>query len=512
MIRLNDILENIESYHPGADLELVKRAYVFSAKVHQGQIRLSGEPYLIHPLEVAHILTQLKLDELTVTTGLLHDTLEDTHTTKEETERLFGSEITSLVDGLTKLSKISFTTHEERQAENFRKMIVAMTKDIRVLLIKLADRLHNMRTLEFLSIEKQKETAQETLDIYAPLANRLGIGWVKAELEDLTLKHLKPEVYYDLAGKVAEKRVERKKIVEEVKRIVEEKLLEFKLEAMALGRPKHFYSIYQKMERQGTDFDQVYDVIGLRIIVNTVRQCYEALGIIHSAWVPVPGRFKDYIALPKANMYQSLHTTIIGPYGKRVEIQIRTEEMNRVAEEGVAAHWRYKEGKDRKEEAERQFTWLRQLLEWQQDLKDPREFLETVKIDLFPNEVYVFTPKGEVREFPRGATPIDFAYSIHTEIGHRCHGAKVNGKLVSLKYELKNGDMVEILTSSQAHPSKDWLKFVKTSKARTKINHWLRTEEEKGRGFSLTRMVHKLVPEIHLPRRVVKKGKKGRKR
>lgn len=477
MIRLNDIIDKIHAYNPDTDVDLIEKAYVFSAKIHQGQVRLSGEPYLIHPLEVAGILADLKLDVATIATGLLHDAVENTYTTLEEIEKLFGKEISPLVDGVTKISKITFGTHEEQQAENFRKMLIAMAKDIRVILIKLADRLHNMRTLEYHSPKKQKEIAKETLDIYAPLANRLGIGWVRAELEDLSLQFLEPEVYYDLMRKVVKIKKEGNAYIHEVKTIISNRLVEYNLKDHVEGRLKHIYSIYQKMKKQNIEFDRVYDLIAFRIILDSVQECYEALGIIHSLWKPVPGRFKDHIAMPKANMYQSLHTTVIGPHGERVEIQIRTGEMHRIAEEGIASHWKYKEGKDIGKKTDREFAWLRRLLEWQQDMKDPREFLESVRVDLFPEEVYVFTPKGEVKEFPRGATPLDFAYSIHTDVGHQCNGAKVNGKIVPLKYELKNGDTVEIITSSNQHPSIDWLKIVKTSRAKAKIRHWVKTNQ-----------------------------------
>jgi guanosine-3',5'-bis(diphosphate) 3'-pyrophosphohydrolase len=439
MIRLNDILGKISRYLPGADLSPIEKAYVFSAKVHQGQVRLSGEPYLVHPLEVASVLADMKMDIATVASGLLHDTVEDTYATMEEIKETFGAEIAALVDGLTKISKITLATHEEQQAENFRKMLLAMAKDIRIVLIKLADRMHNMRTLEYLPPESQIKIAQETLDIYAPLANRLGLDRIKTELEDLSFRFLHPEEYRQLAKEVAWKKEEREKYIQEVSSIISEKLASYGFIGKVSGRPKHFYSIYRKMKAQNLEFEQVYDIIAFRIILNTVKDCYEVLGIIHSLWKPVPGRFKDYIAMPKANGYQALHTTVIGPYGERVEIQIRTEEMNRTAEEGIAAHWQYKEGKVFDPKDSKQFAWVRQLLEWQQDLRDPREFLETVKIDLFPDEVYVFTPKGDVKQFPIGSTPVDFAYSIHTQIGHQCVGAKINGKIVPLRYQLKNG-------------------------------------------------------------------------
>ena len=477
MIRLNNIIDAVVSYNPEANLDIIEKAYVFSAKAHHGQLRLNGEPYLMHPLEVAAILAKLHLDEASIATGLLHDTVEDTHATLEQIEEAFGKEIASLVDGVTKISRISFGTHEEQQAENFRKMIIAMAKDIRVILIKLGDRVHNMRTLTFLAPEKQLEIARETLDIYAPLANRMGIYWIKGELEDLSFAYLEPAAHHDLEKKVAAKKKERERYVDEVIRIMNEQMEQFGIKAEVSGRPKHYYSIYYKMQNEQLEFDQIYDLIAFRLIVPTLKDCYEALGIIHSVWTPVPGRFKDYINLPKANMYQSLHTTVIGPYGQRIEIQIRTEEMHRIAEYGIAAHWKYKEGKSLDLVDDKRFAWLRQLLEWQKDLKDPREFLETVRVDLFPDEVYVFTPKGDVKEFPRGASPIDFAYSIHTDIGHHCVGAKVNGRLVPLKYQLKNGDSIEIITSSRQTPSKDWLKVVKTPRARTKIRSWIKTEE-----------------------------------
>ena len=487
MLRLNDILDRVSSYHPDPDLDLIKKAYVYSAKVHQGQIRKSGEPYLIHPLEVAGLLAELKLDEASVVTGLLHDTIEDTLATKEEVAELFGAEIAELVDGVTKLSQFSAAnTHEEKQAENFRKMVVAMAKDIRVLLVKLADRTHNMRTLDHMKPESQERIARETLDIYAPLANRLGIQWIKSELEDLSFKYLRPQDWAELSVKVAEEAREKEKYVGEVVEIINEKLGESQVPAEVSGRVKHVYSIWRKMRQLDVEFDQIQDVIGFRVIVDTVAQCYESLGIIHALWKPIPGRFKDYIAIPKPNLYQSLHTTVIGPKGERIEVQIRTREMHEIAEEGVAAHWAYKEkGRDgkgggelSKKDAE-SFGWLRQLVEFQREVADPREFLETVKVDLFSDEVFVFTPKGAVKSLPRGATPVDFAYTIHSEIGEHCVGAKVNGKLVPLRYKLKNGDTIEILTSPHSHPSKDWLTFVKTSRAQARIRQFIRQAEHR---------------------------------
>lgn len=480
MIRLNDILQKVASYHPEADLDIIKKAYVYSAKVHQGQLRRSGEPYLVHPLEVAGILADLKLDEASIVTGLLHDTIEDTLATPEELTELFGPEVAQLVDGVTKLSKFSASatlSQEEKQAENFRKMIIAMAQDIRVILVKLADRTHNMRTLEHMKEEKQQRISQETLDIYAPLANRLGISWIKIELEDLSFKYLKPHDFQSLREKMDQRQKERERYIEEVIALLETKLVERNLHGKVQGRFKHLYSIYRKMRSQGIDFDQVHDIIAFRIILPSIPACYEALGLIHQLYKPVPGRFKDFIAIPKPNMYQSLHTTVIGPMSERVEVQIRTEEMHKIAEEGIAAHWAYKEGKSPVSRDDEKFAWLRQLLEWQQDLKDPKEFLETVKVDLFTDEVFVFTPKGDVRSLPRGATPVDFAYAIHSDVGGRCVGAKVNGKIVPLRYKLKNGDMVEVLTSPQAHPSKDWLTFVKTSRAQQRIRGFIKQQQ-----------------------------------
>jgi GTP pyrophosphokinase len=475
MRTLGDLLTEIPRYQPGADLELVRRAYAFSEEVHDGQRRLSGEPYHLHPLEVAALLVDFKMDVTTVTAGLLHDVLEDTGTSKALLAERFGADIAELVDGVTKIGKLAFASREERQAENFRKMLVAMARDIRVLMIKLADRLHNMRTLEYLPAEKQRKIAQETLDIYAPLAHRLGMAKVKGELEDLALKALQPDAYEDLQRRVAKRRLEREAEINQVIAILQKKLGEVGIETQITGRPKHFYSIFKKMQ-QGREFDEIYDLTAVRLIAPTVRDCYGALGVVHSLWKPVPGRFKDFIAIPKSNMYQSLHTTVIGPKGDPVEIQIRTLEMHRIAEEGIAAHWLYKE-KRGKDGFDRAFVWLRQLLEWQQEMKDPREFMETVKVDLFPDEVYVFTPKGDVKPLPEGSTSIDFAYAIHTEVGNHCVGARVNGKLVPLRQPLRQGDIVEILTSPTQKPSRDWLKVVRSSRARSKIKQWLRTEE-----------------------------------
>jgi GTP pyrophosphokinase len=474
---LQDLISRVQSYNPVADVAVITRAYEFSADVHRGQKRLSGEPYLTHPLEVAGIIAELRLDVPSVATGLLHDTVEDTLTTVAQVEQMFGPEVASLVDGVTKISQINFTTREEKQAENFRKMILAMARDIRVILVKLADRTHNMRTLGHLPPQKQLEVAQETLDIYAPLAHRLGIYWLKTELEDNALRYVHPEVYYQLKRWVAKKKDERERYIKEVISVLSKKLHEADIEAEVTGRPKHFYSIYQKMQQQNLLYDQIYDLVAFRVLVDSVRECYEALGIVHANWKPVPGRFKDYIALPKANLYQSLHTTVIGPYGERIEVQIRTHEMHRVAEQGIAAHWMYKgPGSVRLEDSQR-FAWLKQLVEWQQNLQDPQEFLQSVKGDLFADEVYSFTPKGDILNFPEGATVIDFAYRIHSEIGNHCTGARVNGKLVPLRYRLQSGDTVEIITTPQQTPSKDWLKIVKSARTIAKIRAWIKAEQ-----------------------------------
>jgi GTP pyrophosphokinase len=476
MRTLADLLTEIPRYQPGADLDLVRRAYAFSEEVHDGQRRKSGEPYHVHPLAVASLLVDFKMDVTTVTAGLLHDVLEDTTTTKDVLAQRFGDDIAELVDGVTKIGKLAFASREERQAENFRKMLVAMARDMRVLMIKLADRLHNMRTLQYLAPGKQRAIAQETLDIYAPLAHRLGMAKVKGELEDLALKWLDPSAYEDLHRRVAKRRLEREAEINQVIAILQKKLGDVGIQSQITGRPKHFYSIYKKMQA-GREFDEIYDLTAVRIIAPTVRECYGALGVVHSLWKPVPGRFKDFIAIPKSNMYQSLHTTVIGPKGDPVEIQIRTPEMHRIADEGIAAHWLYKERRDQRDGLDQAFVWLRQLLEWQKEMKDPREFMETVKVDLFPDEVYVFTPKGDVKALPEGSTPIDFAYAVHTEVGNHCVGARVNGKLVPLRQTLRQGDIVEVVTSPTQKPSRDWLKVVRSTRARSKIKQWLRTEE-----------------------------------
>jgi GTP pyrophosphokinase len=472
---LDDI--SIEEIHT-EKFKLLKKAYTFSKKMHQGQKRVSGEPYLTHPIEVAAIVAGLRMDCASVVSALLHDTVEDTLTTIEDIKSEFGEEVAFIVDGLTKLGKLNFKTSEELEAENIRKMIVAMAKDIRVIVIKLADRLHNLRTLEVLSREKQIKIAQETLDIYAPLANRLGIFFIKSELEDLSLKYLNPQAYKDLSFKINKKKTEREKYIEKVTDILKEYLEKHNLKAEIYGRPKHFYSIYKKMMEQHVSFEDIYDLLALRIIVDNETECYESLGIVHSIWKPISGRIKDYIAMPKANLYRSLHTTVIGPEGMRVEIQIRTKEMHFIDEFGIAAHWKYKENiKEVEKEDIEQFNWLRQLVEYQRDMKDPHEFLDSVKIDLFQEEVYVFTPKGKVIALPKDSTPIDFAYYIHTEIGDKTTGAIVNGVMVPLKYKLSNGDIVEILTKEGHHPSSDWLKYAKSSKAISKIRNYVRQED-----------------------------------
>jgi len=485
-MRIEGVLDSIHGYHPQADVEPVMRAYVFAAKAHKGQERISGEPYLTHPLEVAGILTELRLDTGTIAAGLLHDAVEDTHATLAEIKELFGPEVAAVVDGVTKLSRIPFSTREEAQAENIRKMILAMSKDIRVILVKLADRLHNMRTLDPLPEAKRRLIAQETLDIYAPLAHRLGISWIKDELEDLALRYLDPQAYHDLAALIARKRQEREGDINEAIRLLEGKLAEVDVKAQITGRPKHFYSIYKKMHDQKKEFDEIYDLTAVRVITSSLKDCYGTLGVIHTLWKPISHRFKDFIAVPKSNGYQSLHTTVIGPKGDPVEIQIRTREMHRVAEEGIAAHWKYKEGKSSVDPSDQSFVWLRQLMEWQRELKDSKEFLDTLRVDLFPDEVYVFTPRGDVRQFPKGATPIDFAFAVHTDVGLRCVGAKISGRLVPLRTELQNGDIVEIVTSPNHVPSKDWLKIVKTPRARSKVRQWIKNEE-RTRSVSLGR-------------------------
>jgi GTP diphosphokinase / guanosine-3',5'-bis(diphosphate) 3'-diphosphatase len=486
MIRINDILDKITGYHPDADLDIVERAYVYSARVHAGQVRLSGEPYLMHPLEVANILADMRLDVVSVAAGILHDVLEDTRAEPEDLRKLFGPEVLNIVSGVTKLSNMPTSSTQERQAENIRKMFLAMADDIRVILIKLADRLHNMRTLRFHSPERRRAIAQETLDIYVSIAARLGIYWIKTELEENAFKYINPEEYARIENLVAKSRAEREQYIGTVRDTLRKKMEAAGLKAEVLGRSKNYFSIHSKMQAQSLTFEQIYDLIAFRIILDTVSQCYEALGLIHSLWKPIDHKFKDYIGRPKPNMYQSLHTTVIGPVGERIEIQIRTWEMDRVAKSGIAAHWSYKEGHRIDENISKKFAWIQDLVDNQESFRDPGEFLENVRIDLFPDEVYVFTPKGDIRALPKGATPVDFAYLIHTEVGQKCVGAKVNGQMVSLPYELRTGDIVEIVTAKHHTPSKDWLKFVKTIKARSKIRQWIKAQE-KERSISLGR-------------------------
>lgn len=469
-VDIDELIKRLKSYKPEADFEMVKKAYEFAELHHRPQKRSSGEPYIIHPLNVASTLIKLRMDEESVIAGLLHDVIEDCDVLPDEVEKEFTSSIAQIVVGCTKISKIKFKTKEESQAENFRKMVVAMAKDIRVIIVKLADRMHNMRTLQYVSKEKQIKKAQETLDIYVPLASRLGINSVKSELEDLCLRFLHPEIYYRLAEKVAMKKEDRESYIKDTIDHVVEKLDEYAVKAEVKGRPKHFYSIYKKMTHRGVDFEQIQDLLAFRLIVPNITECYKALGIIHSHFKPVPGRFKDYIAIPKVNGYQSLHTTVIGPQAERIEIQIRTNEMHEIAETGVAAHWKYKEsGK----QGLGKLKWVEELMEYNQSVDSSSEFMDVVKNDLDVGGIFIFTPKGDVKELRYGATALDFAYSIHTEVGNKCVGAKVNGKMVPLKYRLKSGDTVDVLTSKSQTPSKDWLKIVKSSRAKTKIKQWL---------------------------------------
>jgi GTP diphosphokinase / guanosine-3',5'-bis(diphosphate) 3'-diphosphatase len=481
MLRINDILDKAQAYLQPDDLEMIEKAYIYSASVHQGQVRLSGEPYLTHPMEVAGILTNMKMDAATIISGLLHDTIEDTLTTAEQLEKEFGKDVAFLVSGLTKLSRISFGSQEERQSENFRKMILAMSADIRILLVRLADRIHNMRTLQYHPNEKRIYIARETMDIYAPLANRLGINSMRMELEDLSFQYIAPDAFQELSAKIAKSKEARDRYTEEVKSVIFKELAKHSIGCKVEGRAKHLYSIYKKMHEQHIDFNEVYDLIAFRIILDSdmEKSCYEVLSMVHALWKPVPGRFKDYIAMPKANNYQSLHTTVIGPYGERVEIQIRTKNMHEWAEKGIAAHWRYKEGRAQKDNEDNQIKKLREVLEIQQEIKNPKEFMSDLKLALFPEDVYVFTPHGDVKSFPKGATPIDFAYSIHTDVGNQCIGAKVNRSIVPLRYKLQNGDRVDIITQAGHHPSKDWLKNVVTTRAISKIRNWINLEEKK---------------------------------
>jgi guanosine-3',5'-bis(diphosphate) 3'-pyrophosphohydrolase len=491
---LEELIGRVRNYNPQADAALIRRAYEYSARMHGEQKRMSGEPYVTHPLNVALIIANFKLDLPSIITGLLHDVVEDTHASLAEVQSEFGPEISRLVDGVTKVSKITFLNREEKQAENFRKMIIAMAHDIRVVLIKLSDRLHNMRTLNHLPRDRQEEIARETLEIYAPIAHRLGIYWLKSELEDAAFRYLNSAAYATLKAHVAKTRAERESYIRTVIDILSRRLAEAGVKAEVTGRPKHFYSIHSKMQEERINFDEIYDLVAFRIIVGTVRECYEALGVVHANWKPIPGRFKDYIALPKANMYQSLHTTMIGPRGQRMEVQIRTREMHEVAEQGIAAHWSYKERGAEIRDTQR-FAWLRRLIEWQQNLKDPQEFLSTVKDDLFPEEVFVFTPKGDLLDFPQGATVIDFAYRIHSQVGQHLAGARVNGRMVPLRYQLKSGDTVEVITAERQTPGKDWANYVVTARAKSRIRQWLRQQQaERSREMGIALLDRELAP------------------
>ena len=478
-MNLEKYILKMEQYNPIIDTARIIQAYNFAEEAHRGQFRKSGEKYFFHPIEVSLILAELEMDEDTIISGLLHDVVEDTGITLKEIEDHFGKEVALLVDGVTKLGKIHYESKEERQAENLRKMLLAMANDIRVILIKLADRLHNMRTLKYMTDEKKMEKAKETLEIYAPIANRLGISKIKWELEDLSLLYIHPEEYYDLVNKVNKRREERLSYINKVISDLKDSISKLYIDCEIYGRPKNFYSIYKKMYLQHKNFEEIYDLTAIRVLVNSVKDCYGVLGAVHALWKPIPGRFKDYIATPKPNMYQSLHTTLVGERGEPFEIQIRTYDMHRVAEYGIAAHWKYKEGSNdtRFTDMDDKLTWLRQMMEWQKDLNDPREFMDSLKIDLFNNQVYVFTPNGEVIELPVGATPVDFAYKIHSGVGNKCVGAKVNSRIVPLNYQLSNGQIVEILTAKNSNgPSRDWLKFVKTTQAKNKIKHWFKKE------------------------------------
>ncbi len=490
-MRFFEIVDQILSYDSGADVAFLEKAYVFAAKVHAGQLRLNGEPYLSHPLAVAGILAGMRMDEESVAAGFLHDCLEEGRTSEEEIEQSFGPNVIRIVRDVTKLTQLDFSNRKEQQMEYMRKMILAISQDVRVVLVKLADRLHDMRSLGRRQTEAQQSMAQETLDIYAPLAARLGIDWMKQELEDLAFERLHPEEFRQIVEGLAKTETEHRQYIEEVQQLLSKMLEENGLPGRVSGRHKHKYSIYLKMLRQNLDLPRVYDVIAFRIITDTVKSCYEALGMIHTLWEPVKGRYKDYIAKPKSNMYQSLHTTVVGPHGERMEVQIRTEEMHQIAREGIAAHWMYKEGRPSSKGAEaesQRFSWLRELLEWNKEWRDPKASFESVKADFYPDEVYVFTPQGEVKALPRGSTPVDFAYEVHTEVGHRCVGARVNGKLVQLRYELQNGDTIEILTSANHRPSKDWEKMVKSPKAINRIRHYFKTVERE-RSITLGREI-----------------------
>src|SRR5256714_2318267 len=479
MIRIEEIVETVAGNHPQADLDLLRRAYLFSAREHKGQKRASGESYLVHPLEVANILANMKLDEVSVATGLLHDVVEDTLVDLETIRKYFGEEIAHLVNGLTKIAQISNISREEQQAESVRKMLLAMVDDVRIVLIKLADRLHNMRTLQYLSPEKRKRIAEETMEIFAPIAHRLGMGKLRGELEDLAFRHLHPEDYRELAEQLEKRRAENESFLAGVTERIETKMTEAGVPFVRVeGRVKRLYSIWKKLRRQKIDLDQVYDLVAARVVTpNEVRHCYAALGVIHNTWRPVPGRIKDWIATPRDNLYQSLHTSVIGSDGQSFEVQIRTEDMHQIAEEGVAAHWKYKEGNRGARDDDNAFQALRSLVEWTQEVKDSRDFLDSLKLDLYPKDVYAFTPMGKVIQLPRGATPVDFAYMIHSEVGNTCTGARINGRIVPLRNQIQNGEVVEILTSANSHPSRDWLNFIVTSRARNRVRHWVADQQ-----------------------------------
>ena len=488
MIRIEEIVENVARNHPQANLDLLRRAYLFSAREHKGQKRASGESYLVHPLEVANILANMKLDEVSVATGLLHDVVEDTLVDLETIRRYFGEEIAHLVDGLTKIAQISNISREEQQAENVRKMLLAMVDDVRIVLVKLADRLHNMRTLQYLNPEKRKRIAEETMEIFAPIAHRLGMGKLRGELEDLSFRHLHPEDYRELAEQLEKRRAENEAFLSGVTERIEAKMNEAEVPFVRVeGRVKRLYSIWKKLKSQKIELDQVYDLVAARVITpNEVRHCYAALGVIHNTWRPVPGRIKDWIATPRDNLYQSLHTSVIGADAQSFEVQIRTEDMHQIAEEGVAAHWKYKEGKRGARDDDAAFQALRSLVEWTQEVKDSRDFLDSLKLDLYPKDVYAFTPMGKVIQLPRGATPVDFAYMIHSEVGNTCTGARINGRIVPLRNQIQNGDMVEILTSANSHPSRDWLNFIVTSRAKNRVRHWV-AEQQRAESIDIGR-------------------------
>lgn len=499
---LQEILDKIKKYAPNADVTPVIKAYELAKSAHAGVFRKSGEPYIIHPIAVANILADLELDMEVIAAGLLHDVVEDTPYTYEDIKELFGKDIADLVDGVTKLGKIKYQTKEESQAENLRKMFLAMAKDIRVILIKLADRLHNMRTLKYMPEEKAKYKAKETLEIYGGIAHRIGISKIKWELEDLALKYIDPEGYRELAEKITMKRSQRQEYIDKIVRLLQDKFKEVDIDCEVSGRPKHFYSIYKKMKKKHKTFEEIYDLTAVRIIVNTVKDCYAVLGMVHTMWIPMPGRFKDYIAMPKPNLYQSLHTTVIGPDGEPVEIQIRTHEMHEIAENGIAAHWKYKEGITGSHDAkmEQKLKWLRQMMEWEKDVQDPHEFLDALKDDVFNSQVYVFTPRGDVIELPAGSTPIDFAYRVHTNVGNKCTGAKINGKIVPINYKLQNGEIVEVITSANSPgPSRDWLSIVQTPTARNRIRQWFKKERREENIQRGTEILEKEFKKYHIP-------------